>query len=141
MRPDIRASLLFIHDAMAWFSWFRRRVSRRPGSYSQAFMLILCSVQRENDDFETILNELEEAIRQREEKLAFIKHRESRGVVLITTYSSIAWLAYIALWYFGILDYATNALNGSAGYEEQEQGILEQAVKTLPIGAVPVVCA
>ena len=75
----------------------------------------------------------------KEEKLAFIKHREQRAVVLFTTYSILAWSVYVAAWWFGILDVATWAGDNDVDGESiSNEGILEKAVKTLPVGGVPV---
>ena len=98
----------------------------------------------DDNDFETILSGLETSIRAHEEALAFIKQREHRAVILFTTYSTCAWLVYVLAWWFGALDYGYG--HGAASYahdEEHDAGqeeleLLSRALKTLPVGAVPI---
>jgi len=107
---------------------------------------ITCLVhfQRDNDDFESVLNELEDSIRVKEENLAFIKQREKRAIVYFTSYSILIWAVYALLWWFGALDWGSSS---HAGHEESLEGalleleaddILARIVKTLPVGAIPI---
>ena len=87
-----------------------------------------------DDDFENILSGLETDIREHEEALAFIVQRERRAVLLLTIYSVLAWLVYVLAWYFGALDGWTE----DSDSQDEGSKILESALKTLPVGAVPV---
>lgn len=98
--------------------------------------------QRENDDFETILNELEDSIRTKEENLAFIKQRERRSIVLFTSYSILIWLLYVLAWWFGALNWGYSSNIGEHDDDEEllEDGdeLLSKIAKTIPVGAFPV---
>ena len=102
--------------------------------------------QRENDDFETILNELDDSIRVKEENLAFIKQREKRAIVYFTSYSILIWLIYALLWWFGALDW-TSAYSFDDGQENSgdaeggdfnNEDLLSRIAKTVPVGAIPI---
>ena len=55
-------------------------------------------------------------------------------MLLLTLYSSLAWLVYVLAWYFGALDGWTEDTEGL----DEGANILESALKTLPVGAVPI---
>jgi hypothetical protein len=91
------------------------------------------------------LNELEDSIRVKEENLAFIKQRERRAIVYFTSYSILIWAVYALLWWFGALDWGSSShaghdasLEGADLLELEADGILARIVKTLPVGAIPI---
>lgn len=99
--------------------------------------------QRDNDDFETILNELDDSIRRKEENLAFIKQREKRAIVYFTSYSILIWLIYALLWYFGALDWTSSysfddSHDNAEGGDVINEDILARIAKTVPVGAIPI---
>lgn len=87
-----------------------------------------------DDDFEHILAGLETDIREHEEALAFIVQRERRAVLLLTSYSVTAWLVYVLAWYFGALD----AFSGEDDLQDDNTRLAGSTLKTLPVGAIPI---
>ena len=90
------------------------------------------------------MNELDDSIRDREQKLAIIKHREHRGVVLFTVYTFGAWALYGGLYWLGAVEWLWHQLGGSTAKTEVEQEgnaeVLSRALQLLPILAVPILC-
>lgn len=92
------------------------------------------------------MNELDDSIRDREQKLAIIKHREHRGVVLFTVYTFGAWALYGGLYWLGAVEWLWHQLrrgNSIAEPDVKQEGnaeLLSGALQLLPILAVPIMC-
>ncbi|KAK0207135.1 hypothetical protein DFS33DRAFT_1382210 [Desarmillaria ectypa] len=82
------------------------------------------------DDYETVLASLAADIQKRQTKLADIRLRERRSMLLVTLYTLVAWVVYVALWY-------TRALPSLAGYYRNLR--VERAVKGLPVVIGPII--
>ncbi|KAK0443975.1 uncharacterized protein EV420DRAFT_1575786 [Desarmillaria tabescens] len=82
------------------------------------------------DDYETVLASLALDIQKRQTKLADIRLRERRSTLLVTLYTFVAWVVYVALWY-------TGALPSLAGYYRNLR--VEKAVKGLPVVIGPII--
>ncbi|KZS96441.1 hypothetical protein SISNIDRAFT_463924 [Sistotremastrum niveocremeum HHB9708] len=59
--------------------------------------------KKDSDDYEAILQSLKLEIEARQTRLSEIRLRERRATLLITLYTLAAWVAYVGVWYTGIL--------------------------------------
>ncbi|RDB19836.1 Protein lunapark [Hypsizygus marmoreus] len=59
--------------------------------------------KKNDEDYETILSSLALDIQRRQVKLSEIRLRERRSTLLATLYTLAGWVAYVSLWYLGIL--------------------------------------
>ena len=60
-------------------------------------------MQKNDEDYESILSALANDIRKRQLKLSEIRLRERRSTLLATLYTLGAWVAYVSVWYFDSL--------------------------------------
>ena len=60
-------------------------------------------MQKNNEDYETILSNLANDIQKRQLKLSEIRLRERRSTLLTTLYTLGAWVAYVSAWYWDSL--------------------------------------
>jgi hypothetical protein len=57
----------------------------------------------QEEDYETVLQNLALSIQRRQSQLSEIRVRERRATLLVTVYALAAWLIYVGLWYLGFL--------------------------------------
>lgn len=80
------------------------------------------------EDYETILSNLQLDIQKRQVKLSEIRLRERRATLLVTLYTLAAWGLYISLWYLGVLPHSSG----------QRRGGVEKVVKGAPVIIGPI---
>ncbi|KAF8076983.1 hypothetical protein FPV67DRAFT_1559283 [Lyophyllum atratum] len=85
--------------------------------------------KKKEEDYETILSALAIDIQKRQLQLSEIRLRERRATLLVTLYTLAGWVAYVSLWYLGILPNRSGH-RGSG---------VEKAVKGAPVVVGPVV--
>ena len=56
-----------------------------------------------NEDYEQVLASLALSIQKRQTQLSEIRLRERRATLLVTTWAFSVWVAYIALWWAGVV--------------------------------------
>ncbi|KAG6899693.1 hypothetical protein C0993_007893 [Termitomyces sp. T159_Od127] len=88
----------------------------------------LDSSKETEEDYETILSNLQLDIQKRQVQLSEIRLRERRATLLVTLYTLAAWGVYISLWYIGVLPH----LGG------QRRSGIEKAVKGAPVIIGPI---
>jgi len=86
--------------------------------------------KKKEEDYETILSSLTLDIQKRRVKLSEIRLRERRSTLLVTLYTLAGWVAYVSLWYMGILP------NKS---EDARSRKVERAVKAAPVVVGPII--
>ncbi|PPR07247.1 hypothetical protein CVT26_012505 [Gymnopilus dilepis] len=59
--------------------------------------------KKNEEDYETILSNLANDIQTRQIQLSEIRLRERRSTLLATLYTLSVWVAYVSLWYLGLL--------------------------------------
>ncbi|KAJ7283141.1 hypothetical protein C8J57DRAFT_1291352 [Mycena rebaudengoi] len=95
-----------------------------------SFLLRLFRGEKPPDDYETILATLAANIQKRQTLLSEIRLRERKATTLVTLYAIVAWLAYLAVWYFGFVA----APSGAHG---RVRGV-ERALRALPVFIGPI---
>ncbi|KNZ72597.1 Lunapark like protein [Termitomyces sp. J132] len=80
------------------------------------------------EDYETILSNLQLDIQERQVQLSEIRLRERRATLLVTLYTLAAWGAYISLWYLGALPHLSR----------QRSNGVEKAAKGAPVIIGPI---
>ncbi|CAK5276942.1 unnamed protein product [Mycena citricolor] len=78
------------------------------------------------DDYESILASLSSRIQTRRTQLTAIRARERNASALVTLYTLAAWSAYVAVWYYGLVDGRRNS-----------HGV-ERAVRAAPVVVGPI---
>ncbi|KAF8176241.1 hypothetical protein K438DRAFT_2022720, partial [Mycena galopus ATCC 62051] len=79
-------------------------------------------------DDESVLAALARDIQRRQTLLSEIRARERTATALVTLYTLAAWLAYVAVWYFGFV---------SGGHGRRVGGV-ERALRALPVFVGPI---
>ena len=82
-----------------WFSKVRKAILNYM--YCTDFPII--AQQKQSDDYETILSSLSVDVQKRQTRLSELRLRERRATLLVTLYALSAWVAYIGIWYAGLL--------------------------------------
>lgn len=100
---------------MAWFPW-------------------LFSKRKEEENYETVLANLQSSITDRQTQLADIRLRERRATLLVTLYTLAGWGLYVALWYTGLVP--ANGYQGNGGKNAERLG---KALMALPVIIGPIV--
>ncbi|GLB34401.1 putative predicted integral membrane zinc-ribbon metal-binding protein [Lyophyllum shimeji] len=85
--------------------------------------------KKKEEDYETILSALALDIHKRQVRLSEIRLRERRSTLLVTLYTLAGWVAYISLWYTGLLP--KRGGRAASG--------LERAVKAAPVIVGPII--
>ncbi|KAG6844127.1 hypothetical protein H0H87_009583 [Tephrocybe sp. NHM501043] len=85
-------------------------------------------LKKAEEDYETILSTLAQDIQKRQVQLSEIRLRERRATLLVTLYTLATWVAYVSMWYIGVLP----RLSGRHG-----SGI-EKAAKGAPVVIGPI---
>ncbi|KAJ7167977.1 hypothetical protein C8R46DRAFT_996172 [Mycena filopes] len=93
-----------------------------------SFLWRLFRAEKPPDDYESVLAALATDIAKRQTLLSEIRARERKATTLVTLYTLAAWLAYLAVWYFGFV---------SGGRSGSVQGV-ERAVRALPVFVGPI---
>ncbi|KAJ7098514.1 hypothetical protein B0H15DRAFT_821015 [Mycena belliarum] len=93
-----------------------------------SFIWRLFRAEKPADDYETVLSALATTIQKRQTLLSEIRARERKATMLVTLYTLAAWLAYVAVWYFGFVSAGATARMRSA----------ERAVRALPVFVGPI---
>ncbi|EAU82556.1 hypothetical protein CC1G_12136 [Coprinopsis cinerea okayama7 len=88
--------------------------------------------KKADEDYETVLSNLANDIQKRQVKLSEIRLRERRSTLLVTLYTLAVWVAYVSLWYMGILP----SIKGKLGVRNLK---IEKAVKAVPVVIGPVI--
>jgi hypothetical protein len=57
----------------------------------------------QEEDYETVLQNLTLSIQRRQSQLSEIRTRERRATLLVTLYALAAWLLYVGVWYMGFM--------------------------------------
>ncbi|KAG6860210.1 hypothetical protein C0995_014243 [Termitomyces sp. Mi166 len=86
------------------------------------------TMKEAEEDYETILSNLQRDIQKRQVQLSEIRLRERRATLLVTLYTLAAWGAYISLWYFGVLPH----------FSGQRRSGFEKAVNGAPVVIGPI---
>ncbi|KAF8587767.1 hypothetical protein K439DRAFT_755319 [Ramaria rubella] len=77
---------------MPLFSWFLKKSS--------------------DEDYEQVLASLALSIRKRQSQLSEIRLRERRATLFVTTWAFAVWVAYVALWWAGIVGHRSGTRSG-----------------------------
>ncbi|KAF7976100.1 hypothetical protein HWV62_7521 [Athelia sp. TMB] len=110
------------------FSWFSKKV-RNPRLKLRFYVLIPNECQPDSEDYEQVLASLANDISKRQSRLSDIRIRERRSTLSATLWTLSIWVAYVSVWYAGLLP----NLSGHS----QRSGF-EKAVKGAPVVVGPI---
>jgi endoplasmic reticulum junction formation protein lunapark len=97
---------------MPIFSWFAK--VRSDCLYYFIFVLLTNVLQKSSEeDYEQVLASLALSIQKRQTQLSEIRLRERRATLLFTFWAFSAWVAYVGLWWAGIVGGRGRAYNGA----------------------------
>lgn len=86
----------------------------------------------QEEDYETVLQNLALSIQNRQSRLSDIRQRETRSTLLATLYALVAWLLYVSCWYTGLIPYGSTR-GGGLGFNNK-------FLRTTPLFLGPIAC-